>query len=133
MHTQVLIDRLVESLDPFWLLGWKGPHPSLIEVLAYPSAPFIEKDIRGFKFDEYDWGRIAYFVREVQAGRTIEPIQIDCFCDAGNIYSEAVMLDGCHRLAAYLLVKSPTIEVQFGGRMDYLEWLEGKTDMKPEW
>lgn len=139
-ESTVLVERLKESLDPFWLLGWRTenggrkPPPTAEDFSKHlPVTTFLEHHKRPSSwFNEYDWGRIAYFIEELRQGRTLPAIEIDCLCDAGNIYPEAVMLDGCHRFAAHIAAGSQTIQVAFGGRIDYLEWLEGKRAEKPD-
>jgi hypothetical protein len=80
----------------------------------------------------YDFGRVRYFVDRLLAGEELDPIHVDNVCAGGHIYPELVIDDGHHRLVAYRLVKRSTIPVYYSGRVDLLEYLKGDRPKKPE-
>ena len=78
-----------------------------------------------------DWhiGRILYFIKHPDEIRDIE---IDNECSSGYILLQPVIVDGWHRYAAARWLfdqgKLSEIHCMYGGRMDVLEYLQGKTD-----
>lgn|GEM_PF-2396584 len=123
----VLVSRLRKHADPFYVLGWPGNPPTLVEIKRQKPSRFRAIARRSFATrTRYDYGRIAYFVQQLEQGCEIEPIMVDCFCDGGRIYPEAVILDGCHRFCAHVLLRKRRIPIFFGGRVDLLEWLRGE-------
>ena len=78
-----------------------------------------------------DWhiGRILYFIKHPDEIRDIE---IDNECSGRYILPQPVIVDGWHRYAAsrwlFSQGKLSEIHCMYGGRMDVLEYLQGKTD-----
>lgn len=78
-----------------------------------------------------DWhiGRILYFIKHPDEIRDIE---IDNECYDGYILPKPVIVDGWHRYAAarWLFDQGKLFKVHcmYGGRMDVLEYLQGKID-----
>lgn len=78
-----------------------------------------------------DWhiGRIIYFAKHPNEIRNIE---IDNECSNGFILPQPFIVDGWHRYAAarwlYEQGKLTEIHCRYGGRVDVLEYLRGKTD-----
>lgn len=138
----LLVARLKEQLDPFRCLGWEEL-PSYEEVVEHPVKEYVPIGRRYPVVDletddpyggptDYDWGRIAYFLEKISDGSELGPIEIDNDCANGNIYAQAVILDGCHRFAAAILAKQMCIPATYGGRIDLLEWLTGERATCPE-
>ena len=134
----LIVSRLAQHINPFWILGWKDEPPSYYEVMGHAQFEHISMKERYPKDNsligpfEYDYGRIAYFLAEIAYGEGLRPIEIDNMCDSGNIYAVAVILDGCHRLAAVILAKQTLIAATYGGRIDLLEWLTGGREACPQ-
>lgn len=88
------------------------------------NHPVIEKRSR-------DWhiGRILYFIKHPN---DIRDIEIDNECHNGYILPQPVIVDGWHRHAAarWLFDQGELTEIhcRYGGRMDILEYLQGKTE-----
>lgn len=88
------------------------------------NHPVIEKRSR-------DWhiGRILYFIKHPN---DIRDIEIDNECHNGYILPQPVIVDGWHRYAAarWLFDQGELTEIhcRYGGRMDILEYLQGKTE-----
>lgn len=78
-----------------------------------------------------DWhiGRILYFVSHPNE---IKGIEIDNECFNGCILPQPIIVDGWHRYAAarWLFDQGELFEIHcmYGGRIDVLEYLQGKTD-----
>lgn len=76
-----------------------------------------------------DWhiGRIIYFINHPDE---IRDIDIDNECEGKYILQQAVIVDGWHRYAAarwlYDQGKLTKIHCRYGGRVDVLEYLQGK-------
>lgn len=79
----------------------------------------------------WDYGRIRFFYERLQIGETLDAIEVDNVCAFGQIYPEPVVLDGHHRLAASHLAGAPTILANYGGRIDLLRYLTGKSRTCP--
>lgn len=81
------------------------------------------------KSREWHIGRIIYFINHVNEIRDIE---IDNECSGGVILPQPIIIDGWHRYAAarwlYDQGKLTEIHCKYGGRVDVLEYLQGKTD-----
>lgn len=103
---------------------------ALIEQ-AEPVAHRFNPDQNGV-FRDHEWtlldhaGRIRHLMLDPEALE--HPIEIDCKCDGGFIYSEPVILDGWHRYIAHRILGRCRIMVSFGGRIDLAEYLSGATD-----
>jgi hypothetical protein len=61
-----------------------------------------------------------------------DPISVDNVCDGGNVYPIPVIIDGWHRIYAHRFLGRKTIRANYGGRLDLLDYLTGKTDLVPE-
>lgn len=77
----------------------------------------------------YHAARIRYLIDNPHE---MEPIEIDNECTGGVINPIPVILDGWHRYYAHVLGELRTIQATYGGRLDLLEYLEGETDIEPE-
>lgn len=74
--------------------------------------------------------RIVYLTRHID--QMLNPICIDNQCAGGRIYPIPEILDGWHRYYAHLHLGFGRIRCTYGGLLDLLHYLEGKTDECPE-
>lgn len=74
--------------------------------------------------------RIVYLTKNVHL--LLTPIEVDNECHNNQIYPIPVLLDGWHRYFAHLYLGFETIRCTYGGLLDLLDYLEGKTDDFPE-
>lgn len=74
--------------------------------------------------------RIVYLMQHID--QMLTPICIDNQCHAGRIYPIPEILDGWHRYYAHLHLGFGRIRCTYGGLVDLLDYLEGKTDDQPE-
>lgn len=81
--------------------------------------------------DEWHYGRVRFFVDELNAGKTLDPIVVDNRCDRGHIYPEPIVIDGHHRLCAVKVSGVRTVPANYSGRVDLLDYLTGKCDRPP--
>lgn len=133
----IRIDRLIDFLpDESWEWDLQGEinlddisiaiHAGLPQVPdPYGDTwnhPVLERRSR-------DWhiGRIIYFINHPDE---IRDIDIDNECDGKYILPKPVIVDGWHRYAAarWLYDQGRLIEIhcRYGGRVDVLEYLQGK-------
>lgn len=141
----ILIERLLEHVDPFFGLGWAHPKrsdvfislkvgtletaPTLAEVERHrPVSQFVSLERRD---RAYHLGRIAHFVQALRRQAFIDPIELDNECSQGNIYPQAILLDGHHRVLSAFMIGHPTLLATYGGRIDVLEWLTGQREHAP--
>lgn len=135
----IRIDRLIEFVPKeYWKWDETGKinldditiarHEGVTEIPdPYGNTwnhPVLEKHSR-------DWhiGRILYFIKHPNEIRDIE---IDNECSCGYILPQPVIVDGWHRYTAarWLFDQGKLFEIhcRYGGRMDVLDYLQGKTD-----
>lgn len=133
----IRIDRLNDFLpDESWEWDLQGEinlddiSSAIHEALPENSDPYgdtwkhpvLERRSR-------DWhiGRIIYFINHPDE---IRDIDIDNECDGKYILPKPVIVDGWHRYAAarwlYDQGKLTKIHCRYGGRVDVLEYLQGK-------
>ena len=133
----IRIDRLIDFLpDESWEWDLQGEinlddiSSAIHEALPENSDPYgdtwkhpvLERRSR-------DWhiGRIIYFINHPDE---IRDIDIDNECDGKYILPKPVIVDGWHRYAAarWLYDQGRLIEIhcRYGGRVDVLEYLQGK-------
>ncbi len=88
------------------------------------NHPVLEQRTRNWHI-----GRILYFIKHQGEIRDIE---IDNECSYGYILPQPVIVDGWHRYAAarWLFAQGELTEIhcRYGGRMDVLEYLQGKNE-----
>ena len=136
--TIVLIKRLREYINPFFHLGWEWDDKPSIDDFSCDPVLFlhgIDRPInprgRWETGTPYDYGRIAFFIEQIKHGLSVEPIEIDNKCSGGSILPIAILVDGCHRFAAHIVLNKEKIKICYGGRMDVLSYLKGETDKCP--
>ena len=125
--SQVIVDRL-------WALyAWPEQNlpmrsMTVSKLLTYRAQAVYVSDAdrtRKQPSRRWDYGRIRHFYERLLAGEKLDAIEVDNECDFGRIYPVPVLLDGHHRLAAAHLAGTPTILVNYGGRLDLLRYLTG--------
>jgi len=73
--------------------------------------------------------RILYLTRHPD--QLLNPVEVDNQCFGGRIYPIPKILDGWHRYYAHLHLGFDRIRCTYGGLVDLLHYLEGKTDELP--
>ncbi len=79
----------------------------------------------------WHYGRVRFFIEELQAGRSLDPIEIDNECCGNHIFPIPTVTDGNHRLVAANLFGTATIQATYGGRIDLLNYLTGRRKTAP--
>ncbi len=129
--SHILVARLAEfGINPReWHDPWcVGFHPDLIGA----GEPWLLAEY----YDAENWSpeehaaRVRYIMQSPELRKL--PIEIDCAVHANHILAQPVVLDGWHRLHAAWALGSHTIPGEFGGRLDLLDYLTGKTKERPE-
>lgn len=108
---------------------------SLDQFLQYaPRSRFVPDRQRysGKYGTDWDCGRVRFFIDCIKANKRLRPIEVDNECAHGAILPRPIVLDGHHRLVAARALQVPLIAVHYGGRIDVLDYLTGKTDKAPE-
>lgn len=135
----IRIDRLIEFFPTeHWLWDETGEinlddisiaiHESVSEI-PDPYGDTWKHPVLEQKSREWHIGRIIYFINHPMEIRDIE---IDNECSGNIILPQPIIVDGWHRYAAarwlYDQGKLTEIHCRYGGRVDVLEYLQGKTD-----
>ena len=135
----IRIDRLIEFLPTkYW--SWDGAKKIYLDDIsaaiqkALPeiSSPYGDTwkyPVTEHKSREWHIGRIIYFINHPDE---IKDVEIDNECNGSYILPRPIMVDGWHRYAAarwlYSRGKLFKIHCKYGGRIDILEYLQGKTN-----
>lgn len=133
MTDTIILDRLVENAgidftEPF---VWDNQPVTVQDVKDFLSVggtgteiPYGNNHnmIPDIKDKDYHISRVAYFV---QHPKEITGIDVDNQCVGMYITPRAVVTDGWHRLMAAYILGLKTIDVNYGGRVDVLEYLQG--------
>lgn len=136
MTDTILLDRLLTNAnirlsEPF---VWDSNCITIKDVKDFISAGNTGTDIpygdaykhpADNKDKDYHISRVAYFVQHPDE---ICDIDIDNLCVHNHITSTAIITDGWHRLMAACILGIKTINVNYGGRTDVLEYLQGLRD-----
>lgn len=136
----IRIDRLAEFIpDNYWMWDETGKiniddisgaiHKGVAEI-PEPYGDTWKHPVSRQRSRKWHIGRIIYFINHPEEIRDIE---IDNACDSyGSILPQPIIVDGWHRYAAarwlYKKQRLTKIHCLYGGRMDILEYLQGKTD-----
>lgn len=78
--------------------------------------------------DKENVGRVLYFINHPDK---INPIMIDNFCGSGMPSGEANITDGTHRLSAAIYLEWKTIDAEYSGLEETLDYLTGKINKNP--
>lgn len=135
----IRIDRLIEFLPTkYW--SWDGAKKIYLDDIsaaiqkALPeiSSPYGDTwkyPVTEHKSREWHIGRIIYFINHPDE---IKDVEIDNECNGSYILPRPIIVDGWHRYAAarwlYSQGKLFKIHCKYGGRIDILEYLQGKTN-----
>lgn len=126
--TQLVVTRRLRSA--YW--------PELVQKIAFDIKAIGLKPV-GYVSDKdrvhvlhYDVRRVLRLMNEFRAGKPWEPIQIDCQWH-NNSPVRPVILDGHHRFAAAVFLKERAIAADYGGPVEMINWLAGKTRKVPTW
>lgn len=139
----VLIDRLAEF---FPVESWEWNEGEIVELddiscaihEAQPEESIPFGDTWKYlcmesKSTEWHIGRIIYFINHPEEIRDIE---IDNVCVDNYILPAPTIIDGNHRFMAAMWLndqgKMDKVHCMYGGRMDLLDYLTGKTNECPE-
>ena len=96
--------------------------------------PYDNLNIYNLHIEEKEWhiGRIIYFINHEDE---ITGITIDNYCDDSYVYPVPIIINGNHRWMAALWLnkhgKKEFVECSYGGRLDLLDYLIGKSDKCP--
>lgn len=101
------------------------------DILRYKPAEYVSEFNKRRETKSWNFGRVRYFYDAIKAGKPIEPVIVDNYCDGGHIYPEPLLDDGHHRLVAHHFAKARTIPAYYSGRIDLLNYLKGKRKSKP--
>jgi hypothetical protein len=84
-------------------------------------------------YDDWDAKLHAQRIKYIAGNEKIlnDPIQVDNYCWREYIMPYPVILDGNHRFMAHVWKKLKVIPATYGGRVDILEYLTGKSDVRP--
>lgn len=138
----ILIDRLLEYQGDWW--QWENTGKITIEDITdairrnideinEPFGDMWKYPVLEVKGREWHIGRILYYINHPEE---IMNIDIDNYCDGYIIFPVPNILDGNHRFAAAVWLnrneKFEKIHCIYGGRLDLLDYLTGKTDVMPE-
>lgn len=133
----IRIDRLIDFLpDESWEWDLQGEinlddiSIAIQETLPENSDPYgdtCKHPVLERRSRDWHIGRIIYFINHPNE---IRDIDIDNECDGKYILPKPVIVDGWHRYAAarWLYDQGRLIEIhcRYGGRVDVLEYLQGK-------
>lgn len=136
MLFKILTNRLKEFFPDFFY--WDGEKISLNEVKKalteslepieehyhHLGEPFVKQP----KTKEWHIRRVIFFIKNPNK---IEPIIIDNEVLNGYILPQPVIVDGNHRAMAKFILQHKYIEAEYGGRQDILDYLTGRTNIKP--
>lgn len=132
MTHKVLVERLAHVYDPFYVLGDGTGGSSEDEfyrkVMSSEPCGYVDHHDRD---EDYHAARVKDMLQRMDGGWVPDPISLDCTTHNGNVLDEVEILDGHHRLIACIFACEDTIEAEFGGSVDLLEWLCGETDTHP--
>jgi hypothetical protein len=126
----VLVKRLEEfyPLDHIANILGQESIPDGLDWEFGPLDTYYETMSTQRESREYHQGRIQWFI----LNGVPDPIEIDNHVTGRYIYPTPIVEDGHHRLAAAIIRGDETIPAVYGGRIDLLDWLTGRSDKLPE-
>lgn len=122
MTSLVLVSRLRLAYWPDWCAGIR-----LRDVLrAEPISKWLAEGSKR-RNSRYDHGRIRHFMDQLEAGRLVDPIEVETVWSwpHGHPYGLEIY-DGHHRFMAAVFLRRRRIQAQVGGLVDLREWLVGE-------
>lgn len=127
----LLTERLEKVYDPFSMLGLSRETLTL-QVQMGSKDPVVDHAEYTDRNESYHVGRVRYFVERLLLGGHLTPVVLDNACAYGHVYPELVVLDGHHRMCAYLLAGRARVPASYSGRVDFLRYLCGASNKRPE-
>lgn len=125
MPDSILVNRLLRHYDPFDFLFGKSHRDLTDEFFNVPWVGFVPGWDRS-KHKNYDRRRIAYFIRKLRAGESIDPIELDNEIFGRSTWGPLIITDGHHRACAAILVRRRRIHCEYSGLVATLKWLKGE-------
>lgn len=122
-RSAVLVERVLEALGGLERvrLGFQGPVDEPTVRTARPLKTWIEEGERG---PGYAARRIQYFIKQIQGGSPLEPIELAGYASSSG--DSLQLLQGYHRLVASAFVGERSIEALYQGPTPVLAWLRGE-------
>jgi len=130
----VKVSRLKEWHD--FDFCWNGISVSLKDVDEYMRRKKKVYNLDCCDVYYLEWSktnhleRIAYFIDYPEK---ITPINLDNECSRMNIFPIPIIVDGRHRFMASIYREDEIIPAYYCGLLSVLEYLTGKSDIKPEY
>ena len=139
---KVLFGRLLELLgENLEEIGaWPGsPAISLDEVVrakkqgvvgdSRPYGDTWRHPVREVRDMDYHIARIVYFLDHPEE---VAGMDVDNGCTDNGILPTCEIVDGWHRLAAAIILNPHTVDIEYGGRVDVMDYLTGASDVRPD-
>lgn len=138
MPYKILTSRFKEFFPDFFY--WDGEKVTIDEVknaLTKGLEPVKEHYhnlgdpftiIQANRTKEWHIRRVIYFIKY---HNKIKPIIVDNEVLNGYILPQPIIVDGHHRAMAKFILGHKYLTIEYGGRKDILNYLQGKTDIKP--
>lgn len=101
----VSVEAILEVYNPWYTLGLHKSETKTRVRRAVPHSEHIPEEDRN---RDYHFGRIREFVRLLEAGQDLDPIEM-ALCPKTGL---PVLVDGNHRLIAHSLVGNGIISVR---------------------
>lgn len=123
----VLVHRLQCAYWPTWCR-------QIAEDRRLPRARPLPDHVDLPRDRWYDLGRVSYFLRELRAGRALDPILVETDWHNDRAYLP-VIDDGHHRFIAAVIARRRRIFASVGGLVRQRDWLVGRLPMRAfrEW
>lgn len=138
----VSFDRLLDmaAIDVYQSWHWPGSDIITLEDIinaqsegvcgiAEPYGDTWKHPVRSNRSKDYHIARIIYFLEHPER---ISGIEVDNPCIDGSILPGCQIVDGHHRIAAGILLKLKTIDIDYCGREDVEDYISGRSDIRPD-
>lgn len=138
----IYFDRLVKNAEISFENGffWDGNFVTESDVIRYienggkgtnePYGDTCKHPVKENKDKEFHVSRVAWFVLHPEEICGVE-IDNEITADGKRILPKAIIVDGWHRILAAKIVGVKKIKVLYGGRIDILNYLQGKRKTEP--
>lgn len=122
MTVSILISRLRRAYWPTWCARIR-----LSACLrAEPIATWAAEGSRRRQTTAYDYGRIRWFMEQIESGQPIDPIEVETEWMHSGAPNGLEIYDGHHRFMAAVFLRRRRIPATVGGLVDLKEWLTGE-------
>lgn len=134
----IIVERLLKLYEPWRYLGCRQPLTLDMLARVKPVSEYLDPmkregpDMCGLPGWRWHAGRVRHLYERILGGWEPDPIEIDNVCSGGAVYPIPIVEDGHHRLIAAGLAARPSIQATYGGRVDLLNYLTGKTNRCPQ-